>query len=703
MGPEPSVESIESLEMGAPWAVQEKVPFNVRLYSFEDFPSSAFLRMSEDMSCDQGHDFTLAHSPSGMHSSVATVSLPEGVYYACLGGQSSKEGPTYFPIRDVKSGCIRPISVGSDGLSAGTGAGAAVVAVAAVGGILGGSPVGGIHALRAIRGAICKELSVNSGFEEGLAVLLEPAGEMFPDAPEIANVAALTLLIVLVAGLHAMLVCFWKIYKGIGFIPAAMVLWFPFIPWLVIDLTWDSVLISSLKLVSATAPEPEEASDPPFVMQPSDAAGNTDNAQCHCVVDQCSTDVCDGTGCVMRSDGIACTTGSLSAGVCQQGACIAPDYSADSQCIPPDEASRVSAKHVAIRSKLVLLVDPGPEDDASDTLGAPTPEPVLPEEPHETSLRYVGYFVGAAGLGSVVGDRGGIEEEEVLLEAEKEESTKTLKDPLGVVDMEELPIQPKLWQKIFFTQVLWLKYLPPKWSPEQADYVLENDHPLQSLHGFFFDNLRARAYWWTFVFNLFLLAVMTVPYIVPFCIPSILIIIVACVIMLILLLIFRPFGAYWETTIVALLGLAILAAQILRLLIITDVMAAETSSTAMEVIYWSITVTTCLPVIFGVLDMTLGARLASRLLRQNALIKRKETEMGRLFDGSSEDEEAEDEEDEANTASNVSTDDGEYGRRQSLGDIEAKYTRQLSVDSQKFPTTQSEEVKYCINDVEAQM
>eukprot|EP01079_Euglenida_sp_SAG-EU17-18_P004915 gene4915-5056_t len=125
------------------WAAKEMVPFEVRLYAFEDLPSNGLLRMSKEPECHHGTDFKLKPSAA--------------------------------------------VSVESDAASAGTGAGAAALTFAAVGGLLSGSPGAGLHTMRAIRGTICSGLSVTSGFEEGLSVLLEPAGVMFPDAPEIAN------------------------------------------------------------------------------------------------------------------------------------------------------------------------------------------------------------------------------------------------------------------------------------------------------------------------------------------------------------------------------------------------------------------------------------------------------------------------------------------------------------------------------------
>lgn len=65
--------------------------------------------------------------------------------------------------------------------------------------------------------------------------------------------AAVMIFLMVVTFIHALVVAMWGRYKRTTFVAAAMTLWFPFVPWVCLDLTWDSILYSSLELVSATA------------------------------------------------------------------------------------------------------------------------------------------------------------------------------------------------------------------------------------------------------------------------------------------------------------------------------------------------------------------------------------------------------------------------------------------------------------------
>eukprot|EP01079_Euglenida_sp_SAG-EU17-18_P007212 gene7212-6808_t len=251
--PSPPADAVTGgLDGVLPRKARENVPFQVRLFAYEDLPRLSFLRMSTDPQCLQGTDFPVSHSAPGMHSSVAyDVKLPQGLYYTCLGDSSAQSGTTLYPVREMEDGCLRPVSVEPDSAAAGTALSAAALALGAVGGLLAGRPAAALHALRTVRATMCSSVSVSSGFEDGLSALMEPLGDIFPVEPHIANVIALFILLILVSLSHMALVFAWKNFKGTHFTATAMLLWFPFIPWLVMDLTWDSVLYSSLQLFTA--------------------------------------------------------------------------------------------------------------------------------------------------------------------------------------------------------------------------------------------------------------------------------------------------------------------------------------------------------------------------------------------------------------------------------------------------------------------
>eukprot|EP01079_Euglenida_sp_SAG-EU17-18_P002402 gene2402-3195_t len=408
--------------------------------------------------------------------------------------------------------------------------------------------------------------------------------------------------------------------------------------------------------LKAAWPPEEAAENPSFVMEPSHETADSSSPYdpfCGCVLDQCRTGVCDGNDCVFRADGTACTTDANSPGACKDGTCAAADFS-ETQCIAPGGPGLTSHKQT-VRSRLSVL-----EDSESDAAISPD----LEED--KTRPTFAGYFVGAGGLlfilaffafhlklvwdirksmvrfdpkvkgvASSDGDKVGEDEGAVT----KEPTIGSLKEPLGVINLNDLPIKPYWWHKFFFSTVMWMKPLPTKWTPSQAEYVLDNDHAVPSLHGIFFDNLLARAYWWTLLFNLYLGSILTIPFIVPFCVPGIV-----------------------TLGVVSLAFLALLL--MLRLMIMKFEFEADAADVAMKVVYWTITVISTLPLIFGLMDVVIGAKLAAHVLRKNARAKKQQIEMAALED---EEEDNDDEEEES--------DDDEDGKGSTSG-VDADYSQQ---------------------------
>eukprot|EP01079_Euglenida_sp_SAG-EU17-18_P012094 gene12094-10434_t len=155
------------------------------------------------------------------------------------------------------------------------------------------------------------------------------------------------------------------------------------------DLTWDSILISSLDLLNAET-ENQEADPPPFVLQPSDADTQPDtdyanNYACPCPPGPCHPGYCQAgseTKCTVSPDGYACQSKSVVAGICQAGACVAPDFS-QPQCIPPPGPSMMPTNEI-VQSKSMVLETTDTETDAD-------PADFL-EEANRT-LRFFGYFI----------------------------------------------------------------------------------------------------------------------------------------------------------------------------------------------------------------------------------------------------------------------------------------------------------------------
>lgn len=95
-----------------------------------------------------------------------------------------------------------------------------------------------------------------------------------------------------------------------------------------------------------------------------------------------------------------------------------------------------------------------------------------------------------------------------------------------------------------------------------------------------------------------------------------------------------------------------------------------------QVIYWTITITSTLPLVFGILDLFIGAKLAARLMRKNARMRRAEDQEMDAFV-----EDSNDEQNEGTAVSDFSVEGAEDERRQSVGALDAEYSRQLTVDA----------------------
>eukprot|EP01079_Euglenida_sp_SAG-EU17-18_P004020 gene4020-735_t len=625
--PVPLSSNTDSNYTSYPVEVKEGVPFTVRLFSYSDFPSGALLRWSQSPLCEDGLDFPIRHSAQGMQSAVATIKLPEGDYYPCLGvsNPASKGAeqslPVMFPVRDSQNGCSRAIHVLSDGRIAGT-VGAWLEGIfATVAGLVSGRPGMGLHAMRALRASACENVEVSSGFEDALAAILEPFGQFFPASPEVGNVV-ITLAVVLFIGLvHILLVFLVKNIRGRPFATTAAALWFPFIFWLVMDLTWDSVLYSSLSLLRNEQSE-EAAPDPRILMNRSDAEWNLqplpskdEIANCTCMPSPCTSGICK------------------------------PDDSGRFDCMPPQPMNVSSKPAGSSKAHAMRKGGAGGADVDQMALDA------------STHFNNIGYMVGAMGLTVVflfflwqvkliwqirkltgrspysetaphdvdsqplMDDASGSPDAPLQHTGPSEgsgdsERSISMKDPIQPLDLKELSNPPAPgWYKALFSRTIWIAQLPSAWKTDQADHVVNNDHPLNSFHGIFFTNLKGKIYWWNFVLNCFLFVFIFMPTVISDCMAATVGVLIVSLILLAVLLAIRPYSSVWEAFVIVLLAVVIVVAQVVRIIVLTTGWDAVAF---MQLLYWSITVLTVLPLVFGILELCIGGRAVRTLLVQNA-------------------------------------------------------------------------------------